>query len=204
MKKNHFVPVAAIVVAANFFTSSCNNETPAKETAAKEDATTLTTPAAITNPNFGIAPVEYAELSEKAMNYIAKFEFDAWADMLADDVVFSFPDGDVDTRTKLEGKAAVVGWWKNWRKTSGIESMTMTEFNHFPLDVTAQPKGGALKGIYDFAYFSSKMVYNGNSVSLRMNFITHFNADKKIDRYTTYYDRTLLVKATGKNILEKK
>lgn len=199
MKKNQFQLLAVLVIVAIFFTPGCNNETPAKE-----EVSTATMPAAVTNPNFSIAPIEYAELSEKAMNHLANFEFDAWSDMLADDVVFSFPDGDVDTRTKVEGKAAVVGWWKNWHKTSGIQSMTINEYNHFPLDVTSQPKGGALKGIYDFAYFSNKMVYNGNSVSLRMNFITHFNADKKIDRYTTYYDRTLLVKAIGKNMLEKK
>ena len=204
MKKNHFLLLALVVITANFFGTGCNNESPAKETAAKEETAAAINPAVITNPNFSIAPIEYAELSEKAMDHLAKFEFDAWSDMLADDVVFSFPDGDVDTRTKLEGKAAVVGWWKNWHKTSGIQSMTITEYNHFPLDVTTQPKGGALKGIYDFAYFSNKMVYNGKTVSLRMNFITHFNADKKIDRYTTYYDRTLLVKAIGKNMLEKK
>jgi len=33
--------------------------------------------------------------------------------------------------------------------------------------------------------------------------VTHFNADKKIDRYVTYYDRSVIIKATGKNVLEK-
>ena len=36
-----------------------------------------------------------------------------------------------------------------------------------------------------------------------MNFATHFNDNKKIDRYTTYYDRMPFIKAIGQNLLEK-
>ena len=192
MKKLQSLTMAVIILG---MTTSCSDAQPAKEASA--------TQAPGTNSRFTIAPDEYSQLSEKAFGHFARFDYDAWGDMLADDVVFTFPDGDVDTRTKLEGKKAVLDWWKNWHKTSGIQSMTLSEFNHFPLNVTAQPMGGALKGIYDFAYLSNKMVYNGKPVSLRMNMITHFNADKKIDRYITYYDRSVIIKATGKNILEK-
>jgi ketosteroid isomerase-like protein len=199
MKKNILFPFAAIVLAV-MFAAGCNNTAPVKE---ETVATTATVTTAVTNPNFSIAPVEYAALSEQSIMHLAKFEFDAWEATLADNVIYTFPDGDVDTRTKLEGKAAVVGWWKGWKEKSGIESMTMTEFNHFPLNVTAQPKGGALMGNYDFVYFSNKMVFAGKPVALRMNFAIHFNADKKIDRYITYYDRSVIIKATGKNILEE-
>ena len=201
MKKNHFLLLSATVATTIFLSAGCSYTAPVKEEATT--ATAAIVNASVTNPNFEIAPLEYAELAEKATNHIAKFEFDAWGDMLADNVVYTFPDGDVDTRTKLEGKVAVVGWWKSWKEKSGVESMNMSEFNHFPLNVTTEPKGGALKGIYDFAYFSNKMVFGGKPVSLRMNFITHFNAEKKIDRYTTYYDRSVIVKATGKNMLEE-
>lgn len=200
MKKNMIFPFAAFTLAV-MFTAGCNNTAPAKE---ENPATTTTMEvAAVTNPNFSIAPVEYATLSEQSLAHLAKFEFDAWEATLADNVIYTFPDGDIDTRTKLEGKAAVVGWWKGWKEKSGIESMTMTEFNHFPLNVTEQPKGGALMGNYDFVYFSNKMVFAGKPVALRMNFAIHFNADKKIDRYITYYDRSVIIKATGKNILEE-
>ena len=201
MKKNHFLLLAAAVATTSFLFAGCNNATPVKDEAKTETAAIVK--AGVTNPNFEIAPLEYAELAEKATNHIAKFEFDAWGDMLADNVVYTFPDGDVDTRTKLEGKANVVGWWKSWKEKSGVESMSMSEFNHFPLNVTGEPKGGALKGVYDFAYFSNKMYFGGKPVSLRMNFITHFNAEKKIDRYITYYDRSVIIKATGKNMLEE-
>ena len=192
-------PLAAILIAV-MFAAGCNTATPAKEETMAQTATVTT---AVTNPNFSIAPVEYASLSEQSIMHLAKFEFDAFEATLADNVIYTFPDGDVDTRTKLEGKAAVVGWWKGWKEKSGIKSMTMTEFNHFPLNVTEQPKGGALMGNYDFVYFSNKMVFAGKPVALRMNFAIHFNADKKIDRYITYYDRSVIIKATGKNILEE-
>jgi len=201
MKKNHFVLFAATVIASIFITTACNSEAPGKETTPKEE-TAIATAAAVTNPNFSIAPIEYSELNEKALNHFAKFEYDAWADMLADNIIYSFPDGDVDTRTRLEGKAAVLAWWKSWKEKSGIESMTITEINHFPLNVTAQPKGGAQTGNYDFVYFSNSMVFGGKPVALRMNFAVHFNDQKKIDRYVTYYDRSVIINATGKNMLE--
>lgn len=202
MKKEHFISLSALAFVI-LIASSCNNEaSSSNETTTKAEAASTTVTAVTTNPNFIIAPIEYAELAEKALNHVAKFEFDAWAEMLADDVVFNFPDGDVDTRTKLEGKAAVLGWWKKWKEESGVESMTLSEFNHLPINLIGQPKGGALTGNMVISYFSNKMVVSGKPVALRMNFAVHFNADKKIDRYITYYDRTVLTKAVGKNLLE--
>ncbi len=203
MKKNYLLSLAVLAFAVLFLNGCSNNAAAKEEPVTKDPATVAATTAAVTNPNFSIAPIEYATLSEKSLALIAKFDYDGWGEMLADNIVYTFPDGDVDTRTKLEGKAAVVGWWKSWKEKSGVESMTMTEFNHFPLNITAQPKGGALMGNYDFIYFSNKMVFAGKAVSLRMNFIVHFNADKKIDRYITYYDRSVIIKATGKNILDE-
>lgn len=199
MKKIKILPLAAVTILVMLL-AGCSDTAPAKEeTVTPTEAVTK----AVTNPNFSIAPEEFSTLSEKSLMHLGKFEFDAWEATLADDVIYTFPDGDVDTRTKLEGKAAVVGWWKGWKEKSGIESMTMSELNHFPLNVTAQPKGGAVTGNYDFVYFSNKMVFAGKPVSLRMNFAIHFNADKKIDRYVTYYDRSVIIKATGKNLLEE-
>ncbi len=196
MKTKHILQAAGIAFIA-LCISSCKEAAPAKDTM----VTPAGAPAAITNPRFSIAPEEYSSLSEKAINHVGNFEFDAWGEMLADDVEFSFPDGDVDTRTKLVGKPAVLAWWKALKANTGIESMSMSEFNHFPINVTEQPKGGAATGIYDFCYFSNKTVIKGKPLAIRMNYVTHFNSDKKIDRYVTYYDRTALVQAIGKNLL---
>ena len=206
MKKFNLLVSAALVIAivvlfASFFMVSCNGSEPVKEATIKEEPV-ANTPAAVTNPNFTIAPIEYVDLAMEAFDHLSKLEFDAWGAMMADNIVYSFPDGDIDTRTKLSGKDAVVNWWKNWKEKAGVESMTMTEFNNTPINVTTQPKGGAQLGIYVISYFSNKIVFKGKPVALRMNFSVHFNAEKKIDRYTTYYDRSVIIKGTGMNILE--
>ncbi|MBO0937196.1 hypothetical protein J2I47_11615 [Fibrella sp. HMF5335] len=157
---------------------------------------------AITNPLFTIAPTDYSTLAERSINHLAAFDFSAWEATLADDVAYDFPDGDQNTRTKLLGKATVVNWWRNFRHQSGIESMTMSEFNHFPLKVTGQAKGGASTGIYVLSYFTNALVFRGKATGVRMNFVLHFNAEKKIDRYVTYYDRTPIIAAMGgRNLL---
>jgi hypothetical protein len=43
---------------------------------------------------------------------------------------------------------------------------------------------------------------NENTVNLRMNFALHFNEDSLIDRYYTYYDRSLIIEAMNENILD--
>lgn len=154
--------------------------------------------------NYEIAPQEYVDLSEKALNQVIKFEFDAWAAMLADDVEFWFPDGDNNTRTKLVGKKAVIDWWKNWKATSGIKSMTMDEAVFLPVNALKPTAGSKLTGNLVISYFSNKMEFAAGAGNLRMNFVTHFNANKKIDRYITTYDRTVIIKAMGRDILQKK
>jgi ketosteroid isomerase-like protein len=177
------------------------------ESATKTEETPVTVApvaeAAITNPNFTIASVEYAELAERTFQLLASLDIDAWAATMADSVAYSFPDGDVATRTTLKGKEAVVTWWKNWKATSGIQSMAVSEFNLFPLNATGTIKGGAAKGVHVISYLSNRMVFNGKPVDIRMNFAIHFNDDKKIDRVISYYDRSVLIKVMGKDVLAK-
>ena len=156
------------------------------------------------NVKYEIAPQEYANLTEKSIHLLITLDVDRWATMLSDDVEYTFPDGDLATRTKLAGKKAVVAWWKNYKKTSGIQSMSADEMNLIPVTALQTLKGGAKSGTYVFCYFSNKLVFKNGSTALRMNFSIHFNAKKQIDRIFTYYDRTLLIKAMGKNMLDKK
>lgn len=183
-------------IAALLFAIACN--APAAEKPAPA------APAA--NSDVALAPVEYADLNKKALEHLTKFEFDAWGAMLADTVQYNFPNGDIETRTKLVGKQAVLDWWKNWHKTSGIQYMSTDRLVQFSLDVSKPPAAmpNGLTGVFTYAYFSNKMVINGSNVAIRMNFIVHFNKDKKIDRYFTYYDRQPIVEAMGgKNILKE-
>lgn len=196
MNKILLLPLIAALIPV--FTS-CNQVAPVKEVAAEEPVAT----APVTNSRFTIASDEYVDLANKSMDVFSKMDFDAWAETLSDSIIYVFPDGDQDTRTRLTGKKAVIDWWKNWQKTSGIQSMTLSEFNHFPLDVTEQPKGGALKGTYDFFYFSNKLAFKKGTIGVRMNFVTHFDANKKIDRYVTYYDRSKIIAVSGIDALQK-
>jgi hypothetical protein len=154
--------------------------------------------------NYEIAPQEYVDLSEKALSQVIKLDFDTWAGMLADDVEFWFPDGDNNTRTKLVGKKAVIDWWKNWKATSGIKSMSMDEAVFLPVNALKPTAGSKLTGNLVISYFTNKFVFATGTANLRMNFVTHFNTNKKIDRYITTYDRTVIIKAMGKDILQKK
>jgi ketosteroid isomerase-like protein len=202
MKNDSFFLIAFAFLFLTLLTA-CENGATEQATAIPGDTVKTTTATLVTNPNFIIAPETYAVLNEQALQHFARLDYDAWGNTLADDIAYAFPDGDTDTRTKLEGKAAVLNWWKNWKEKSGIQSMTLTAFNHFPLQATQPLKAGATMGMYDVCYFSNKMVFNGKPVSLRMNFVAHFNGDKKIDRIAAYYDRSVIIKATGKNMLDE-
>lgn len=183
-------------LAALLFAAGCDNAP--KATGAATAAET-----AVTNDLFRIAPAEYATLAEQSLTHLAARDFDAWSALLADDVEYDFPDGDQNTRTKLKGKAEVLAWWKAYLGLPAVKLMTLSEFNHMPIEVTGEPKGGARKGIYVISYFTNVQVINDQLVGIRMNFSTHFNADKKIDRYAGYYDRTPIVKALGRNLLDE-
>jgi hypothetical protein len=154
--------------------------------------------------DYAIASPEYSVLAEKSLDLLTSFEFDRWGNMLSDSIIYYFPDGDMKTRTKLVGKAALLAWWKNYKNTSGLESMSVEGANYVPVETLGKPRDGFVPGVYVFAYFSNKMVYHGNGVALRMNFAFHFDKEKMIDRVMTYYDRTPIIKASGKNLLEIK
>ena len=156
------------------------------------------------NPNVEIASTEYSKLASEALTYLSGMDIDKWVSMMSDDVEFNFPDGDESTRTKLTGKKAVADWWNNWKKTSEVKSMTYEKHVEIPVNSMEVNPSTGLAGVSVISYFSNNMDINGSPLPMRMNFTAHFNKDKKIDRYFTYYDRTKIVKAMGANILEKK
>uniref|UniRef100_UPI00404AC056 nuclear transport factor 2 family protein n=1 Tax=Daejeonella sp. TaxID=2805397 RepID=UPI00404AC056 len=154
------------------------------------------------NPNYEIASPDYSNLAVKALTDLTNFQFDSWGSMLAEDVEFYFPDGDAGTRTKLSGKSNVLDWWKNWKETSGVQSMTYTDNVDVPIIAKETMTYSGLTGVMVISYFSNEIVYQEGSVKLRMNFAAHFNKDNLIDRYYTYYDRTGIVELMKKNILD--
>jgi hypothetical protein len=176
--------------------TGCTSSTSSPETTTMVETTT-----AVINSKLEIASEEYADLAEKCLDIFTQFDFDAWATMLSDDVEYHFPDGDKGTRTTLVGKEAVVKWWKNWKETSGIESMTYKDHSEIPINSKTVSSYTGLSGVTVLSYFSNELVFNGNPVNIRMNMAIHFNSDKKIDRFYAYYDRTKIIEAMKKNIL---
>lgn len=158
--------------------------------------------AVVVNPSYDIASSEYSDLSVKALTYLTNFQFDSWGSMLSEDVEFYFPDGDADSRTKLTGKINVLNWWKNWKETSGVQSMTFSNHVEVPLNAKETMAYTGLTGVIVISYFSNEIIYNADTVNLRMNFVAHFNKDNLIDRYYTYYDRTKIIEVMKKNILD--
>lgn len=150
---------------------------------------------------YEIASDEYSDLAEKALGLLADLDIDAWGEMLADDVTYYFPDGDSGTRTVLTGKEEVMNWWQNWKENSGIESMTFTEPVFLPVIANRTLNYSGLEGEFVISYFSNEMIFNGNPVRLRMNFVTFFNDENLIYRYYSYYDRTPIIEAMNENIL---
>ncbi len=147
------------------------------------------------------ASEEYSDLTEKALGHLAELDFDAWGEMLADDVTYYFPDGDSGTRTVLEGKDEVINWFQNWKESSGIETMTISQSDHFPVIAGNSLNYSKLDGVLVISYFSNEMIFEGKSVKLRMNYVSFFNEDNLIYRYYSYYDRTPIIEAMDENIL---
>ena len=136
----------------------------------------------------------YTVLAEKTMTEQADFDFESWADMFAEDIEYVFPDDAVRNQTRLIGKPAVIAHWKKWRENAHVESLTFSGFNHIPFKSTKNLNISGLAGVHVFSLFSSKWVFaNGETTELPMNCCCHFNKDKLIDRYYTFFDRMPIV-----------
>lgn len=152
--------------------------------------------------NYEVASNRYSELSDEALDRMSSLDFDSWGELLADDVEYYFPDGDADTRTILKGKKEVVGWWKNWKETTGIDTMKFTDRVHIPVKANEKLNYSGLTGVIVISYFSNEMIYNGQPAQVRTNVAVHYTEDSLIDRFYTYYDRTPILKVVNANVLD--
>ena len=140
--------------------------------------------------NTDLSTEVYTVLVEKAMTLQTDFTYEAWADMLSEDVVFVCPDDGDSNQIKIVGKSTVLAYWKTWQQDNGVASLTLSGFNHAPCQSNEKGKVIDLAGIYVFSLVSSKWVFkNGQIVVLPINFCHHFNPAKRIDRCFIYYDR---------------
>ncbi|MCF0054260.1 hypothetical protein [Dyadobacter sp. CY356] len=136
----------------------------------------------------------YGILAEKSLDLMAEFDFETWGTMLSDSVVYYFPNGDEASGQKLIGKTALLAWWKNYITVSGIRSMSIENASYVPICIEKNARSGVLPGNQVIACFLNKMIYENGVVSVKMNFIIHFDKNKMIDGYYTYYDMTAINK----------
>ena len=140
----------------------------------------------------------YCVLVEKAMTLQADFEIEAWADMLADDVVYSFPDYGERSQNNCVGKTAVITYWQNWRQSHHVKTVTFSGFTHAPFVSSKNLNVAKMSGVYVFSILTSSMVFTNNeTVEIYMNYCCHFNKDKQIDRIYTNYDRIHIEQVHG-------
>ncbi|MFD1095446.1 nuclear transport factor 2 family protein [Salegentibacter chungangensis] len=191
--KRLFIILTSVV----FLFSSCNDSSKSKDTEQEPSAEPV-------NSKYEIASEAYSELNEQALMHMANLDFDAWGEMLDDNVEYFFPDGDADTRTVLKGKNKVLRWWQDWKANSGIEKMSFENTVHVPVISKEELKYSGLTGVIVISYFSNEMVYDGRATSVRMNFASHYTQDSLIDKIYTYYDRTPIINTVKIDLLSRK
>jgi hypothetical protein len=148
------------------------------------------------------ASEEYADIINKSLVAGSNFDFDAMYSDFADDAVHYWPDGNIDTRTSITGKAETIAWWKKWKETSGVEKMEITNINLVPLQVNKPLKYYNIVGTVVLAYFDNLMVYKGQPTSVRMHWAFVFNGDKKITHVYSYYDRSGIIETVKANLIK--
>ncbi|RDB07418.1 hypothetical protein [Runella aurantiaca] len=146
--------------------------------------------------DYEIASPVYAILAEKSLDYLAGFELDAFAEMLADSVEYELPDG-----TKLMGKMAVINYWKSYQITAGIQSMRIVNATYLPVETHTAEKTTKRLGTKVVIDLTNEMVLKHKNTAVKMNFCLHFNQEKLIDHIDSNYDQTLITLVSHKSIL---
>lgn len=156
----------------------------------------------LTNSKFAIASVEYEQRSEAYLNHLAAMEWEKSFEYLAENVTFRLPDGDTDTRTSLEGKAAVMNFWNEYVQNSGNTKAEFSKYVHVPVEVKDDIAFVGMKGVFNLCYFSAALYFGEEVAHVRMHWAFHFDKDKKIDGIYSYYDRTPIIEVAQKNFLK--
>ncbi|WP_337042174.1 nuclear transport factor 2 family protein [Emticicia sp. 17c] len=146
-------------------------------------------PPALTPDAYTIATPNYAVLAEKAFSYQADFNWDAWTELLADDIQYYLPDS---TRP-LVGKQAVLAYWKTYPQRMKLNSWQLSRFNHIPILSNHPLQLSGLQGVHVFSMFRSEFSFlDGNSSTMTLNYCSHFNKKNLIDRCYSFHQPLLI------------
>jgi len=144
---------------------------------------------------YAIATPNYAVLAEKAISYQADFNWESWANLLAEDVQFFLSD----SIPPLVGKQAVLTYWKTYPQRRKLSSWQLSHLNHIPIESSQKLYISGMEGVHVFSMFKSQLTFlDGNSHVMNLTYCSHFNKKKLIDRCYMFY-QPLFGNPTTKN-----
>ncbi len=135
-------------------------------------------------PDSAQATTHYVVLAQKALTYQADFQYEAWAGLLAEDVVY-YPQADDSTARPLAGKADLLAYWRHWQDTSGIRAVRLSAFRLEPVgeQMVRPPRLADQPGVYVAAAYQRQLTYDsGEKVARPESLWLHFDDDQRIDR----------------------
>lgn len=147
-------------------------------------------------PMLEVASQEYADLTQKTLDLLSEFDLETWKDYLADDIIWYWPDGNSETRHRINGKEELIAWWKNWKETTNGE-LSFTNNTFLPLKVNTPSNYYKLVGTGVLAYTDLTISIQDKSTSVRQHMVFMFDEDKKINHALLYYDRTGIIELTN-------
>ncbi|WP_297766421.1 hypothetical protein [uncultured Muriicola sp.] len=147
-------------------------------------------------PMVEVASDEYSDIVLKTLGHMANYEHDAFAEHLADDIIWYWPDGSSETRHSIEGKDNLVSWWKNYQETTGA-TLNFANNTLLPLKINTPSNYYKVTGSGVLAYTDLTITLGDKSTSVRQHMVYMFNDDMKISHCFLYYDRSGIIELTN-------
>jgi hypothetical protein len=132
----------------------------------------------------------YAIIVEESLNILQDFDFDELDTYFANDVEWYWPNGGMESRSIIKGKKNVINYWKDWRATSGVESMQFYNSDFMPLKTNKSNDQYNIVGVVVLYYGDITIYGKAGSTTVRQHLVFSFNNNKKIQKVFSYYDRT--------------
>jgi hypothetical protein len=132
----------------------------------------------------------YAIIVEESLNILQDFDFDELDTYFANDVEWYWPNGGMESRSIIIGKQNVINYWKDWRATSGVESMQFYNSDFMPLKTNKSNDQYNIVGVVVLYYGDITIYGKAGSTTVRQHLVFSFNNNKKIQKVFSYYDRT--------------
>jgi hypothetical protein len=141
-------------------------------------------------PAVEVASPTYSIMVEESLNVMQDFDFDALGKYFADDIEWYWPNGGMESRSIIKGKQHVINFWKDWRATSGVESMQFYNSDFMPIRTNRSTDQYNIVGVVVLYYGDITIYGKTGSTTVRQHIVFSFNDDKKIQKVFSYYDRT--------------